>query len=454
MVNVCRRHFPIPQEFSPQPRGSKTDLASEGFPRRPFLSSFFPNTASKALPMNILPLATLFSFGLCSTPLLSAEVKFEPQTIDPQIAIGYGLAIGDVDGDGDQDILLADKRDFLWYENPSWKKHLFHTFHKGEKRNQLRDNVCIAARDIDGDGKVEVAVGGNWNPGNTDSEEQSGSIHYLGSLGKVQPVQLPHDPTTHRMRWVDTGQKKYALVVLPLHGRGNRGGQGKGVNVTAYFPPSAPSAGGNWKTAIINNELHKTHNFDSVTEGDSGDSVVIAGAEGARAVWYAEGKWQSSDLTLPDMNGGAGEIRIGKANPFGVYGEQPLSQKNTYACIEPLHGNTVAVYEVDGGKGGKTRWQRTVLDDSLAQGHALEYADVLGTGSLQVIAGWRNPDKKGKVGIKIYVRSEEGKWNTHLLDDNKMACEDLKIADLNKDGKLDIIACGRATRNVVIYWNK
>ena len=270
----------------------------------------------------------------------------------------------------------------------------------------------------------------------------------------MTPVQLPHDPTTHRMRWVNTGQKKHALVVLPLHGRGNRGGQGKGVNVTAYFPPSAPSAGGNWKTAIINNELHKTHNFDSVTEGDSGDSVVIAGAEGARAVWYAEGKWQSSDLTLPDMNGGAGEIRIGKANPFGVYGERPLSQKNTYACIEPLHGNTVAVYEVEGGKGGKTRWQRTVLDDRLAQGHALEYADVLGTGSLQVIAGWRNPDKKGKVGIKIYVRNEEGKWKTHLLDDNKMACEDLKIADLNKDGKLDIIACGRATRNVIIYWNR
>ncbi|MCH2064130.1 MAG: hypothetical protein MK194_10445 [Roseibacillus sp.] len=402
--------------------------------------------------MKIIQLSATLSLGFCITSAYAAEPNFEAQTVDPQIAIGYGLAIGDVDGDGDQDILLADKRDFWWYENPSWKKHLFHTFHKGEKRGQLRDNVCIAARDIDGDGKVEVAVGGNWNPGNTDSEEQSGSIHYLGSLGKVNPVRLPHDPTTHRMRWVDTGDKNYALVVLPLHGRGNRGGQGKGVNVTAYIPPADPSIG-NWKTAIINNELHKTHNFDSMSSGSS-DSVVIAGAEGARAVWHTKGTWHSSDLALPDMNNGAGEIRIGKANPFGVYGKQALSQKNTYACIEPLHGNTVAVYEVEGGKGGKTEWQRTVLDDSLAQGHALEYADVLGTGSLQVIAGWRNPNKEGKVGIKLYARAKEGEWKTHLLDDNKMACEDLKIADLNKDGKLDIIACGRSTRNVVIYWNK
>lgn len=35
-----------------------------------------------------------------------------------------------------------------------------------------------------------------------------------------------------------------------------------------------------------------------------------------------------------------------------------------------------------------------------------------------------------------------------------MACEDLKIADLNGDGKLDIIASGRATKNLVIYWNE
>lgn len=389
--------------------------------------------------------ATPLLLGFWTCPLLSAEAPFKPQTIDPQIAIGYGLAVGDVDGDGDQDILLADKRDFIWYENPSWKKHLFHTFHKGEKRNQLRDNVCIAAHDIDGDGKVEVAVGGNWNPGNTDSEEQSGSIHYLGSLGKVKPVQLPHDPTTHRMRWVHVGEKKYALVVLPLHGRGNRGGQGKGVNVTAYFPPTDPSGGGNWKTAIINNELHKTHNFDSLENGTS-DSVYIGGAEGARVVWLAEGKWHSKDLAFPEMNGGAGEIRIGKGDP-GL-------QERTYACIEPIHGNTVAVYKVGGLKGEASEWERIVLDDSLNQGHALEYADILGTGNLQVLAGWRNPDKEGKVGIKLYAPGEQGdKWTTHLIDD-KIACEDLKVADLNKDGKLDIIACGRSTRNVVIYWNQ
>ena len=42
------------------------------------------------------------------------QPKFEAQTIDANISIGYGLAIGDVDGDGKKDILLADKKQFTW----------------------------------------------------------------------------------------------------------------------------------------------------------------------------------------------------------------------------------------------------------------------------------------------------------------------------------------------------
>ena len=99
-----------------------------------------------------------------------------------------------------------------------------------------------------------------------------------------------------------------------------------------------------------------------------------------------------------------------------------------------MHGNTVAVYEVEGGLGGASRWKRTVLDNSLNQGHALAYADVLGTKQSPGHRGWRNKNKEGKVGIKLYAKHKDGSWTVHLIDDNKMACEDLKVADLNKDG--------------------
>jgi hypothetical protein len=35
-----------------------------------------------------------------------------------------------------------------------------------------------------------------------------------------------------------------------------------------------------------------------------------------------------------------------------------------------------------------------------------------------------------------------------------MACEDLQLADLDADGQLDIVAAGRATHNLKIYFNQ
>ena len=61
-----------------------------------------------------------------------------------------------------------------------------------------------------------------------------------------------------------------------------------------------------------------------------------------------------------------------------------------------------------------------------------------------------------KVGIKLFIGTDAtGKeWKQILVDDNTMACEDLCLADLNGDGRLDIIAAGRATRNVKVYFNE
>jgi hypothetical protein len=35
-----------------------------------------------------------------------------------------------------------------------------------------------------------------------------------------------------------------------------------------------------------------------------------------------------------------------------------------------------------------------------------------------------------------------------------MGSEDAICADLNGDGKIDIVAVGRSTKNVKIYWNE
>ncbi len=246
----------------------------------------------------------------------------------------------------------------------------------------MRDNVSIAARDLDGDGKVEVAVGTNWNPGETSDLEKSGGVWFVGSLGKIQPKKLPHDPTTHRMYWVK-GEGEYVLVVAPLHGRGNKGGAGEnGTRIHAYHAGEDPYVS-DWKRTLVHDRFHKTHNLDPFSvEGRSSESMVIAGDEGLALAQLANGAWQTRSTEA--LSYGAGEARVGPSDEKGV--------PRGIATIEPMHGNNVVVYERRGSE-----WKRTVLDDSLNQGHALLVADVLQTGNLQVIAGWRNRDARQRV---------------------------------------------------------
>src|SRR6266496_2077501 len=49
---------------------------------------------------------------------------FRAAEIDRNVEIGYGVTVADVNGDHKPDILLADKNVIVWYENPSWTKHI------------------------------------------------------------------------------------------------------------------------------------------------------------------------------------------------------------------------------------------------------------------------------------------------------------------------------------------
>ncbi len=370
-----------------------------------------------------------------SLPALAAlpELRVRPQTIDAKIQIGYGLAIADVDGDGKPDILLADAKQIVWYRNPTWEKFVM------AENLTPKDNVCLAARDLDGDGKCEVAVGAEWNPGDT---VNSGAVFILEAPAdrtqRWKAVKLPHEPTTHRMQWMQRSNKKWFLAVLPLHGRGNKNNEGEGVKFLGY---EWPWKDGDQPFSIFGEKAaaHATHNFEIVRFPEA----LVATQEGVRRITIHDSDWDhpivGSDTTAP-----AGEVRGGHAP----------DRSGFLTTIEPMHGNQLVHYSSDIVHARK----RLVLDESLIQGHALATGDLLGTGGDQIVVGWRGSGKPGeKVGIKLYAATDAtgAAWKLHaLVDDNQMACEDLKIADLDGDGRPEIIAAGRGTKNVIIYWNE
>jgi hypothetical protein len=367
------------------------------------------------------------------------EPKFEPQTIDAKVGIGYGLAIGDVDGDGKPDILLADKKQIVWYRNPDWKRFVM------AEDLTPQDNVCIAARDIDGSGKVSVAVGAGWNPNETNDLTKSGAVFYLirpaDPTQRWEPVRLRHEVTTHRMQWVRVTKDKFQLVVVPLHGLGNKDGKGAGVKIFAYEKPADPHD--KWPMHLVDDSMHMTHNFDLwFNQHTEKEMALVAGREGIK--WcYAESPYAWKAMPYDGLTNAAGEVRF-----------TTLSGDFDLATIEPMHGNQVVFYRLPNAASEKPK--RVVIDDTLAEGHALACFPMFGRYPAQIIAGWRVPNKEKKVGIRMYSPLDDAgeKWKTFTIDDNHMACEDLKVADLDGDGRPDIIAAGRSTHNLIIYWNR
>jgi hypothetical protein len=382
---------------------------------------------------------------------------FTAQTIDPHVgAVCYAVTTADVNGDGRPDAVAVAEDAVYWYENPSWRKR---TLIKGAT---ARDNVCLQPHDVDGDGRVDFALGASWQPANTKS---GGTIQWLrredpAGESPWRVIPIGEEPTVHRMRWGDvTGSGRKQLVVAPLQGRGTKGpnwGEGSGVRILVFSVPADP-AKDPWPVEVADESLHTTHNLQLVDlNGDGRDEIVVAGWEGVFVLdRKAAGSWSRTKLgagnqeTMPFK--GASEVKVGKL----------AGGRRYIATIEPWHGHQVVVYTLPTHETSSTLWSRQVIDEPVTWGHAVWCADVDGDGSDDLLIGQRDPNKDAAArpkGPGVFVYSPNAgasplTFTRRTIDDGGIGCEDLVAADLNADGRPDVLAGGRSTHNVKIYWN-
>lgn len=398
-----------------------------------------------------LVLSIIGMLALGSSSASSQEMpRFKMQEIDTSLAIGYAVLLVDVDGDGKKDIVVVDTTRILWYQNPTWKKHVI------LEGQTLPDNVAIAAHDIDGDGKVDFALAAAWKGLNPKaagtlqwlkqgkSPEEPWTVHQIGAV-----------PTAHRIRFLDLeGTGKPLLVVVPLLGKNATAKSNwldDPLEVQAYRIPGDP-ARERWPLEILDRNLHVAHNFWPIPRGTGkGQDILTASYEGVSKLEMDGTAWKKKQLGAgnqenPRSNRGASEIKLGHRG-----------NDQFIATIEPFHGHEVVVYTPPADQ--TKLWQRQVIDNQLKWGHAVWAADLDGDGKDELIIGVRD-DKSQKPGERRGVRlykpagSDLSRWTRTLLDDGGIAVEDLAAADLDGDGKIDIVAVGRQTHNVRIYWNQ
>jgi hypothetical protein len=408
------------------------------------------------IPAAGLAAAAVLSLGLAPAdpPAPPAFPTFEMKEIAKDLGIGYAVLPVDLNADGKTDLVVVDKDRVVWYENPTWKQRVII---KGQTKP---DNVCIAAADIDGDGELDLALGADWRPFDS---KTGGTLQWL-KRGKTLDdpwtlYPIAEEPTVHRIRFADLdGGGKPALVVAPIMGRDSTKEKnwmdGSPVRLLAFRIPKDPTKD-RWTPEVIDESLHVVHNIYPIPAARrrTGMDLLTASYEGVNLFARDGVKWVKHPIGEGNQD-----------NPNGSRGSSEVKQgtlKNGrpfIATIEPWHGNQVVVYTppADADKGP---WDRHVLDDKLKWGHAVWCADLDGDGGDELIVGVRDnlSDKPGeKCGVRIYKATDDtgAKWERHLLDEGGVAVEDLAAADLDGDGRIDIVAVGRATQNARIYYNR
>ncbi|HEV2248845.1 MAG TPA: FG-GAP-like repeat-containing protein [Terriglobia bacterium] len=362
---------------------------------------------------------------------------------------GYQVAVADIDGDGRPDILAlsSEKNIVAWYQNPSWRERSVTT--------STEKNISLAPLFRPASPAQGLALASGFN---LDRAEEGGDIWWASPRATADEewslTLIGRIPGSHRVHWADlNGDARQELVVVPIVGAGSQPPDySVPAQITWFGMPEALMTGhaaagrqqpSQWTSYLIDDSLNIVHGVHVMDwNGDGRDEVLTASTQGV-SLFESTGKgadlkWKRTLLTAGEQGEryhGASEIGVGS-----VHGRRFL------ATIQPWHGDKVVVYPQ--GTGGFS--ERHVIDSSFNDGHALVCADLDGDGNDEIIAGYRGPGTS----IFIYHASDQSgaAWERETLDTN-MAASCLAIADINSDGRPDIVAVGSSTANVRWYEN-
>ena len=359
---------------------------------------------------------------------LAVPPQFKQHTIAVDLKGGYQVVPHDVNGDGKPDLiaLASGLTELLWFENPTWKRHVL--------ASGLRRMINMAA--CPGVDQMLIAHEFANVPKNS-----------IGIVSVLEPGPDRYKPwtvreidritTSHRIRCADIdGSGRKVFINAPLAGaKADAPDYRDNISIVYYRP-------GSWKRELIGEENQGVMHgiFIHPFAGGTRDHVLTASFSGIHDYWLdKKDNWRRAEVArgdpAPAPKSGASDIAVGY-----------LHGTKFIASIEPWHGNQVVVYTRRRGN-----WVRNVIDDSLVDGHTLAVADLDGDGGQEIVAGYRG------MGRSVYIYQtldkKHRRWFRTPLDQGAMAAAACAAVDLNADRRVDVACIGSATTNLKWYEN-
>lgn len=385
-----------------------------------------------------------FSQQSAATP----SVRFSEHLIADKYAYAYGIAAADLDHDGDLDLTSADytphNRLYL-FENDrhgNFKKHLIQ---KDDPERLERHMVG----DIDGDGDLDIAIVKNLR----------GHLLWFENSGK------PTDGKLWRRHVITTdlpGAYDVALGDFDRDGDLDVAGSSWVLgNQFAWFENDGTPTDGEWKKQIIENDVAETRTIRAADfDGDGDLDLLGTGRRARQVIWYENLQTASNCVSWKkhliddksicpahgnpaDMDGdGDQDVVMALGFYFRPDSDDPSASHNP-------NDNQIVWYE-NSGKPATGPWKKHLIGPRFDDAFEAIAGDFDGDGDIDVAAtSWRNP---GRVAWFENRGDPNGKWTRHILKDNWRSANQVIIADLNGDGRLDIVACAEHGSYELRWW--
>jgi hypothetical protein len=354
-------------------------------------------------------------------------MHFERRVLADDLTGGYQVIACDVNGDGRLDLiaLASDMTDLVWFENPSWERHVLAT--------NLPHMINLACwnHGVHALPTIAVAYEFSMHP-----QESAGVVALLTVSGDPRrpwkATEIDRLPTSHRLRWADIdGSGNRVLINAPLAASDARSPDYRGHVPLVYYRP------GEWKRRLISDaEQGVMHGiFITDWDHDGKDAILIGSFLGIHLYRFeSDGKWSRLEIARgspePWPKSGTSDVTVGR-----------LDGKRFLTAIEPWHGNEVVVYQGNG-----QAWNRVVIGDTLSDAHTIQTIDLDGDGRDAIIAGFRGKP----YGVYIY-RFSGTTWDRQILDRGSVSAASCATADLDGDGRPEIACIGQATHNLVLW---
>ncbi len=321
-----------------------------------------------------------------------------------------GKALGDLNGDGRPDIIVAGREGpLVWYASPDWTRSVI-------AAQGYATQGGLAAGDLDRDGDLDVTVGAVWfeNPRLPAGNPAAGlwPVHPIGSAGRPQEVAVADLDRDGRLDIVLRGETGSAMTLFRQNGPESW--------TRRVVDPGAGTRG------LALADLNKDGSPDIVV---GGRWLRNPGRNLLTRPWSRRnfGSWRpEAALAVGDLNGD------GRLDVVMTVAEGP---------------GKISWFESPPNP-GKPRWRERLLDRGpLESAQGVSLADLDRDGDLDVVTS----ELGGEGRLLVYLNEgRASRWTRQVL--GTPALHGVRVSDLDGDGDADILGTLQFGTGPVELW--